>query len=160
MTNVQQAVPFFTVHDIERSVQFYVDGKVLGSEVTSGPLMVAWNTATATNGSHSLTAVARDAAGNKATSAAVQVTVSNTNGSGTGPTVVISSPANGATISGTVQITATASSNAIGVRFYLDGIALGLEDNFAPFQISWDPCASPSKRWAATNDEMNAAARG
>jgi len=30
--NVQQAVPFFTVHDIERSVAFYVDG--LGFRMT------------------------------------------------------------------------------------------------------------------------------
>jgi lactoylglutathione lyase len=30
--NVQQAVPFFTVHDIERSVRFYVDG--LGFRMT------------------------------------------------------------------------------------------------------------------------------
>ena len=38
---------------------------------------MSWNTTTAVNGAHALTAVARDAAGNKTTSAAVTVTVSN-----------------------------------------------------------------------------------
>jgi len=38
---------------------------------------VTWNTTTATNGSHTLTALARDAAGNTTTSAAVPVTVAN-----------------------------------------------------------------------------------
>jgi hypothetical protein len=41
---------------------------------------VSWNTATAANGSHTLTAVARDAAGNRTTSAGVTVTVANTAG--------------------------------------------------------------------------------
>ena len=31
-SNVQQAVPFFWVHDMERSVRFYVDG--LGFQMT------------------------------------------------------------------------------------------------------------------------------
>jgi hypothetical protein len=38
---------------------------------------VSWNTGTAADGAHTLTAVARDAAGNRATSAPVNVTVSN-----------------------------------------------------------------------------------
>src|SRR5205814_1680242 len=41
------------------------------------PYSVSWNTTTASNGSHTLTAVARDAAGNRTTSAAVTVTVFN-----------------------------------------------------------------------------------
>jgi len=40
---------------------------------------VPWDTTTATNASHTLTAVARDAAGNQATSVTVTVTVSNDN---------------------------------------------------------------------------------
>ena len=131
-------------------VQFYVDGNTLGAEVTSAPWLVVWNTATGTNGFHALTAVARDAAGNTATSAPVQVTVANTSGNGTGPTVAISSPANGATISGTVQISATASSNTIGVRFYLNGVALGLEDNFAPFLIAWDTTTTTNGTYTLT----------
>lgn len=58
-------------------VQFKLDGINLGAEDTTTPYSVSWNTTTASNGSHTLTAVARDAAGNSTTSAAVAVTVSN-----------------------------------------------------------------------------------
>src|SRR3989475_1228373 len=59
-------------------VLFKLDGTNLGAEVTVAPYAVSWNTTLATSGSHSLTAVARDAAGNTATSAAVSVTLDNT----------------------------------------------------------------------------------
>src|SRR5213078_1466981 len=60
-------------------VQFKLDGTTnLGAEDTTFPYSVAWNSTTATNGLHTLTAVARDAAGNTTTSAGVSVTVNNT----------------------------------------------------------------------------------
>jgi hypothetical protein len=59
-------------------VQFQVDGAALGAEDLATPYTTSWNTMTVNNGSHTLTAVARDAAGNKTTSTAVVVTVSNT----------------------------------------------------------------------------------
>src|SRR2546425_1622860 len=59
-------------------VQFKMDGVNLGAEVTLAPYSVSWNTTLATSGTHSMTAVARDAAGNTATSAAVSMTVDNT----------------------------------------------------------------------------------
>ena len=58
-------------------VQFKLDGANLGAEDTTSPYSVPWNSTTATNGSHTLTAVARDAAGNTTTSAGVSVTVNN-----------------------------------------------------------------------------------
>ena len=58
-------------------VQFRLDGATLGAELTAAPYTLSWDTTTATNGSHTLTAVARDAAANTATSAAVTVTVNN-----------------------------------------------------------------------------------
>src|SRR5437867_3989091 len=58
-------------------VQFKLDGGNLGAEVTSAPYTLSWNTATASNGAHTLAAVARDAAGNTATAGAVSVTVDN-----------------------------------------------------------------------------------
>ncbi len=58
-------------------VQFKLDGANLGAEDTTSPYQVTWDTTTASNGSHTLTAVARDGANNTATSAAVSVTVSN-----------------------------------------------------------------------------------
>jgi len=59
-------------------VQFQLDGVSLGAEVATPPYAVAWNTTTTANGPHVLTAMARDAAGNKATSTGVSVTVANT----------------------------------------------------------------------------------
>ena len=61
-------------------VQFLLDGVNLGSEDTTAPYSVSWDTTTASNGPHTLTARARDAAGNTATSAGVSVTVSNGGG--------------------------------------------------------------------------------
>ncbi|HEY8210195.1 MAG TPA: M20/M25/M40 family metallo-hydrolase [Myxococcaceae bacterium] len=57
-------------------VEFLVDGVVKGTD-TSSPYSYAWDSTTAANGSHSLTARATDGAGNATTSAAVSVTVSN-----------------------------------------------------------------------------------
>src|SRR5207244_4194616 len=91
-------------------VQFKLDGANLGAEdTTASPYSTSWNTTAASNGSHTLTAVARDAAGNQKTSAAVTVTVSNTTPDTTPPTVSISSPASGATVSATIAVSATAS---------------------------------------------------
>ncbi|HEY1266910.1 MAG TPA: Ig-like domain-containing protein [Candidatus Binatia bacterium] len=56
-------------------VQFQLDGQNLGSEDNFAPYTVNWNTGTATNGTHTLTAIARDKRGNKSTSASVTVTV-------------------------------------------------------------------------------------
>src|SRR5207247_6203721 len=63
-------------------VQFKVDGANLGAEDTISPYSTAWNTTTATNGTHALTAVARDAAGKTTTAAAQSVTVSDTTSGG------------------------------------------------------------------------------
>jgi len=65
-------------------VQFLLDGSVLGGEVTGpGPLYTFnWTTATAPNGAHTLSARARDSAGNTALAANVGVTVSNSAPSG------------------------------------------------------------------------------
>ena len=58
-------------------VQFKLDGTNLGAEVTAPPYAVTWNTTTTAAGAHTLTAAARDAAGNIGTSAGVAVTVAN-----------------------------------------------------------------------------------
>jgi len=211
-------------------VQFLLDGVALGAEDTAAPYSVSWNTATATNASHTLTAVARDAAGNRTTSAAVTVTVNNdmtppvissvvvssllpsaatitwttneagnseveygqttaygsfstldvnlvtahtmivgnlsatttyhfrvrsrdaagnlavsgdltfTTLDGTAPTVALTAPAAGSTVSGTVTVSANAADNlgVAGVQFQLDGAPLGSEDTLAPYSIAWD----------------------
>jgi hypothetical protein len=56
-------------------VQFKLDGANLGAGVTASPYSITWNSTTATSGTHTLTAVARDAAGNTGTAAIITVTV-------------------------------------------------------------------------------------
>jgi fibronectin type 3 domain-containing protein len=58
-------------------VQFKLDGQNLGAEDTTVPFSVSWDTRGELNDSHTLTAVARDAIGNTASSAPVTATVSN-----------------------------------------------------------------------------------
>jgi hypothetical protein len=58
-------------------VRFYLDGSPLGVEDTTAPFAIAWDTTTTTNASHTLTAVARDAAGNSTTSVPLSIFVSN-----------------------------------------------------------------------------------
>ncbi|HEY6693405.1 MAG TPA: LamG-like jellyroll fold domain-containing protein, partial [Solirubrobacteraceae bacterium] len=59
-------------------VQFRLDGNDLGSEDTSAPYSLSWDTTAVANGTHVLSAVARDGAGNRTTAANVSVTVTNT----------------------------------------------------------------------------------
>ncbi len=58
-------------------VQFLLDGAPLGAPDVSAPFALSWNTTSTANGPHTLSAVARDAAGNVTTAAAVNVTVFN-----------------------------------------------------------------------------------
>jgi hypothetical protein len=117
-------------------VQFKRDGANLGAEDTSAPYSIDWNTATASNGGHSLTAVARDAAGHKTTSAARPVTVSNV---AAAPSVWLTAPAAGATVSGRTTLSAAANDNlsVAGMRFLVDGNVLGV-DTQKPYSLVWD----------------------
>jgi hypothetical protein len=120
-------------------VQFKLDGANVGAEDTSSPYSISWNTSGTTNGTHTLTAVARDAAGNSKTSTAITVTVNN--GDTTAPTVSVTSPASGATVSGTaVTISASATDNVgvVGVQFKVDGVNVGAEDVSSPYSVAWN----------------------
>jgi hypothetical protein len=59
-------------------VQFQVDSANVGALLTVSPYSLSWNSTTVSNGSHTITAIAQDAAGNRATSVGVTVTASNT----------------------------------------------------------------------------------
>ena len=62
-------------------VQFQLDGVNLGADLTAAPYSISWDTTAAGNGTHNLTAIARDAAHNTTTSSIIQVTVNNAAGS-------------------------------------------------------------------------------
>src|SRR6266404_3870691 len=117
-----------------RGVQFKLDDANLGAEDTSAPYSVPWNTTSASNGSHTLTAVARDSLGMLWTSDPVTVTVFNDT---TPPTVSITSPASGTIVAGTISVTASASDNVgvAGVQFRLDGVNAGTGVTAAPYSV-------------------------
>ena len=107
------------------SVQFKVDGANSGPSLTASPYSYSLNTNSLANGNHTLTATATDNAGNTALSAGVPFVVNN---SSTAPPVVsITTPASGATVSGTATVTASATSSigVASVQFQLDGANVG-----------------------------------
>jgi hypothetical protein len=118
------------------SVQFQIDGSNLGAADSTAPYSASLNTTTLTNGKHSLTAIATDTSNDKATSAAVSITVNN--GNKTPPSISITSPASGATVSGTITVTASASDSVsiASVQFQIDGSNLGAADSTAPYSAS------------------------
>ncbi|HET7175184.1 MAG TPA: Ig-like domain-containing protein [Gammaproteobacteria bacterium] len=128
------------------SVQFFWDGTPLGAAVTSAPYQVSWDTTAAANGSNSLTAVATNDSGQTTTSAPVTVTVAN-NPAFVPPTVSMTAPADGTTVSGSVTLSAGAD-DAVGtvtfVQFLLDGNHLGAVVTAAPYQMSWDSTTVPN----------------
>ena len=118
-------------------VQFKLDGANLGAEVVTAPFVISWNTTLSADGTHTLGAVALDTAGNVGTAPPVSVTVHNDT---IPPTVSITAPAAGATVSGTITVSATATDDVsvAGVQFKLDGVNLGAEVIAAPYAISWN----------------------
>jgi len=117
-------------------VQFQLDGANLGAEDTATPYSISWNTGTVANGVHSITAIARDGAGNTATSA-VSVTVNNDL---VAPTVSMTAPAGGTTVTGTAVTVSASASDNVGVtkvEFYIDG-TLVATDTATPYSTTYD----------------------
>ena len=80
---------------------------------------------------------AEDAAGNVgAPSNEASATVTSDTSA---PTVAVTAPAGGTTVSGTINVQASASDNVgvTSVQFTLDGAALGAPDTSAPYTTSW-----------------------
>ena len=103
-------------------VELLVDNAVY-STTTSTPTSFTLNTANYTNGSHTLTARATDTSGNIGSSSNISINFSNDK---TLPSVSISSPANGSTVSGTTTVNVNASDN-VGIskiEFLVDGTLL------------------------------------
>jgi hypothetical protein len=114
------------------NVEFYVDGVLKGNDASS-PYSMTLDSTTLSNGSHSLTAKAFDAAGNNTTSTAASFNVSNTGGDATPPMVSASESGS----SGTITLSATASDNVgvTNVEFYVDGVLKGA-DASSPYSMT------------------------
>ncbi len=122
------------------SVQFQLDNSNVGNAVLVAPYTYSWDTTKSANGTHTLRAIATDTSNNSATSASVTVTVNNTSKDTTPPTVSLTAPANGATVSGTVTISANATDNVAvaRVQFQVDGANVGAAATTSPYSVSWN----------------------
>ena len=74
------------------------------------------------------------------------------------PATSITSPANGATVSGTISVTASASDNVVvtKVEFYLDGV-LQATDMTSPYAWSWNTTATPNGSHSLTSKAYDGA---
>src|SRR5439155_839584 len=137
------------------SVQFAVDGVNLGTPRTAAPYVAEWNSVTAPNGVHVLSATARDGAGNQQT-ATVSVTVANDT---TAPTVSLTNPTANSLVTGTIAFGAVASDDVAvaGVQFGIDGINLGAEVGADPFQTTWNSATVPNGAHVLTATARDAA---
>ncbi len=119
-------------------VEFYAGAVLLGT-ATASPWSISWDTSGSADGPVVLTARAYDPSGNAATSGAVSVTVDNTP-----PAVALVAPVDGATVSGSVTMSATAS-DGLGVskvEFFVDGVLAG-SSYYAPYSTRWYSRGTP-----------------
>ncbi len=155
-------------------VDFYVDGGTtpIGTDTTSA-YSITYSTTGLSNGSHTFTAKASDAAGNSTTSAGVPLTISN-GGTGTDttpPTVVVTAPLANAIIStdlnnthfnsSAVTLGATAA-DASGIKkidFYVDN-TLVKTVTATPFTFAYNTtalaCGTHTFKATATDNSTNA----
>lgn len=131
-------------------VEFYLDG-LLQRTVTAPPYSFTFDTASVSNGGHTLSARAHDRVGNSGDSAEVVVTVVNDS---LAPVVSIANPLQNSTIAGKAAVSATAGDD-LGVEkveIYLDG-ALKASFSAAPYSLTLDT-------WQLANGAHTLTARG
>jgi hypothetical protein len=124
-----------------QSVQFAIDGTAVGQPSTAPDAAggYLWSQSLDISqlpaGSHTLTSIATDNAGNRTTSAPVSFTVGTPP-----PKVVLTQPADWSYASKTVTIAATVTGGAapVGAQLMVDGLAVGTAINAAPYSFQWD----------------------
>ncbi|NTV50312.1 MAG: hypothetical protein HGB32_11630 [Geobacteraceae bacterium] len=116
------------------SVEFYVNGVLKATDIAS-PYAYSWDTSLLSPGAYTLMVKAYDAAGNVSQSTK-SVTVVNDL---IAPTVVVTSPASNATVSGVVTISSSASDNlgVTRIEYYSNGVLL-YASNTPTNSFSWD----------------------
>lgn len=120
-------------------LELYLDGTLLltGNQSTAS---YSWNTLAVSNGTHTLSAKAYDAAGNVGSSPNLTVTVYNDT---TAPTVSVVAPSTGSSLSqtATVLISAGDDVGVTKVDYYLDGVLQASAANL-PYNFSWNTLSS------------------
>lgn len=119
-------------------VTFFQNGTQIGAEDTVAPYTVSFTPGIA--GTYGLTATVRDDAGVSVTSSTVNYTATSAQ-----PTIALTAPATGATITVNTAITVTAAPTAgtgatiSQVQFLLGGTTIIGTVTAAPYSISWTP---------------------
>jgi subtilisin family serine protease len=137
-------------------VELWVNGTLYATD-GSAPFGFTWDSTQVADGSASLVAQAYDAAGNKAVSKTVTLTVDNVADpvDTTAPVARVVSPENGATVSGTVTIQVAATDD-VGVSLLevlVDGAVL-CGGNVSPLSCNWN-----TRKAAAGDHTLTARAR-
>src|SRR5881396_3839752 len=136
-----------------RGVQFKLDGANLGAQDTSASYSVSWSTTTASNGSHTLTAVATDIFGVQWTSRPVTVTVSNASP----PTITSFTPASGP-VGTSVTISGTNFTDASAVLF--NGTSASFTVNSATSIAATVPSGATTGPISVTTADSTASSAG
>src|SRR5581483_10295279 len=135
-------------------VELYANGSLVAVDTTT-PFAFSWNTNALSDGDVNLYSRAYDAAGNAGASVPVKVTVTNDT---TAPTTVISSPSNGAKVSGTVMISVNATDNkkVSKISLLIDGAEVAVSYG-SSLSYSWltRPTGTPATITARAYDPSN-----
>jgi len=117
-----------------QKVDFRVDGDIVATDEAS-PYEISWDSTAVSDGEVTISATATDADGETGTDS-VSVTVDNVDDP---PSVTITAPPAGSTVSGTVTIAALAGDDraVAQVRFFVDAILIGT-DTTSPYQVAWN----------------------
>jgi subtilisin family serine protease len=137
------------------AMDFFVGQTLIGT-ATQAPFSVSWNSRSVPNGGHTLTARARDLAGNAVSSPPVTVTTDN---DFIAPGVSLTAPAPGARLSGTVTLSANATDDRgviSRVEFYAGTWQL-CSDTSAPFSCSWQTQYEYKSKYVLTARAYDAA---
>src|SRR5205814_5574148 len=118
-------------------IELWVDDARADSTGTASPATFALDTTQLANGAHLLVAKAIDGAGDIGASPAVSLTVANTT---VGPHVAVTSPADGATVFGTVTLVAEAAAaqgtTLTSIELFADGVSIA-QSAASPLNQGW-----------------------
>ena len=118
------------------SVAVAIDG-LSATSFFAPPYTFSWDTLAMSDGTHTLSAIATDGAGNSATST-ISVTVRNSFDN-IAPSISVTSPSDGAKVAGTVtvSVSATDDTKVVRVELYVDNVVQSSSTS-APFDTKWN----------------------
>jgi len=134
-------------------VEYYVNG-TLKETNDAEPYLFSWDTLAVAPGVYSISAKAYDAAGNVGDST---VTVNVVNDV-TSPTIFYTTPVQGSSVSGTINVSCNASDDVVvsRVEFFVNG-AMRAVVNYAPYYFSWDTNAEADGSYTLSAKAYDAA---